>query len=255
MATLGTQAVTYLGVPILRGATAIGVISVQSTRLEERFGDADVRLLTTLASNVGAAISNARLYEETVRRGRAMAALAELGRDISANLDTMAVLAQVVERAQTLLGVDSSALFLPDPDDPATYRAIAALGPLAEPILDDAIRVGEGIIGDVVARRAAEYVNDVLGDPRSVVIPGSGDDDEERLMVTSLVARDQVVGAFASWRMVPNPPFTDAISSWRSGCRSRPRSPSTTPACSRMRRSPGGPPRARTAPSRRSWRP
>jgi signal transduction histidine kinase/DNA-binding response OmpR family regulator/putative methionine-R-sulfoxide reductase with GAF domain len=211
VATLGTQAVTYLGVPILRGATAIGVISVQSTRSEDRFGDADVRLLTTLAANVGAAISNARLYEETVRRGRAMAALAELGREISANFDTTAILAQVVERAQSLLGVDSSALFLPDPDDPTTYRAIAALGPLAEPILDDQVRVGEGIIGDVVARRTAEYVNDVLRDPRSVEIPGSGDDeDEERLMVTSLVARDQVVGAFATWRTVPNPPFTDA---------------------------------------------
>ncbi len=105
---IGTQAKTYLGVPILQGDTAIGVISVQSTTQEGRFGDEDVRLLSTLAANVGAAISNARLYEETRRRAREMAALAEVGREISANLDLTAVLEQIVERAQSLLSVDST---------------------------------------------------------------------------------------------------------------------------------------------------
>ena len=59
---IGTLASSYLGVPILVGDAAIGVISVQSTREAGRFGESDTRLLTTLAANVGIAIQNARLY-------------------------------------------------------------------------------------------------------------------------------------------------------------------------------------------------
>ncbi len=206
---VGTQAMTYLGVPILQGEVAIGVISVQSTTQEGRFGDEDVRLLSTLAANVGAAISNARLYEETRRRAREMAALAEVGREISANLDLTAVLQQIAERAQSLLGVHSTALFLAQPDG-ETLKAIVAVGALAEPVLNDSIRVGEGIIGDIVLRRDAEVINDVKADGRSVEIPGTDPDIEERLMVASLVARDQVVGVFAAWRTMPSRRFTDS---------------------------------------------
>ena len=54
--------------PIWAGDRAIGVISVQSTREEGRYGDADTRLLATLAANVGVAIQNARLFAEIARQ-------------------------------------------------------------------------------------------------------------------------------------------------------------------------------------------
>ncbi len=59
---VGVEASSYLGVPIMVGDEAIGVISVQSSRQVGRFGEADTRLLATLAANVGIAIQNARLY-------------------------------------------------------------------------------------------------------------------------------------------------------------------------------------------------
>jgi signal transduction histidine kinase/DNA-binding response OmpR family regulator len=62
---MGMPARSYLGVPIMVDDSAIGVISVQSSSEEGRFGDADVRLLSTLAANVGVAIRNAQLFEET----------------------------------------------------------------------------------------------------------------------------------------------------------------------------------------------
>jgi PAS domain S-box-containing protein len=60
---IGTPSRSYLGVPIVVGNTAIGVVSVQSTREEGRFGEADAGLLATIAANVGVAIQNARLFE------------------------------------------------------------------------------------------------------------------------------------------------------------------------------------------------
>jgi signal transduction histidine kinase/CheY-like chemotaxis protein len=61
---VGTRARSFLGVPILVGDTAIGAISVQSTKHENRFADADARLLATVAANIGVAVQNARLFED-----------------------------------------------------------------------------------------------------------------------------------------------------------------------------------------------
>ena len=205
---VGTQAMTYLGVPILQGEEAIGVISVQSTTQEGRFGEEDVRLLSTLAANVGSAISNARLYEETRRRAREMAALAEVGREISANLDLTAVLQQIVELAQSLLGVEFDGP-VPGPARWRDTQGDRGDRVIAEPVLNDSIRVGEGIIGDIVLRRDAEVINDVKGDGRSVEIPAPTPTTEERLMVASMIARDQVVGVFAAWRTMPSRQFTE----------------------------------------------
>ncbi|HEV8043164.1 MAG TPA: GAF domain-containing protein [Bryobacteraceae bacterium] len=69
---IGRQAASYLGVPIPAGGEMIGVISVQTTDQEGRFTEADQRLLSTIASAVGVAIHNAKLFEDA-RLARAAA--------------------------------------------------------------------------------------------------------------------------------------------------------------------------------------
>jgi GAF domain-containing protein len=76
--SVGTPSLSFLGVPILVGDKAIGVISVQSIEEEGRFGEADVRLLGTIAANVGVAIHNARLFAEVERQREYSASLVEI---------------------------------------------------------------------------------------------------------------------------------------------------------------------------------
>ncbi|MEK7441002.1 MAG: sensor domain-containing diguanylate cyclase, partial [Chloroflexota bacterium] len=59
---------SWLGVPMRLGDKIIGVISVQDFKREYAFTPADIRLLTTIAANVGIAIQNAQLYEATQQR-------------------------------------------------------------------------------------------------------------------------------------------------------------------------------------------
>jgi GAF domain-containing protein/CheY-like chemotaxis protein len=206
--TVGTAARSYLGVPILVGDKAIGAVSVQSIDEEGRFGEAETRLLSTIASNVGTAIRNAQLYQESQRRGLEMAELAEVGREISATLDLEGVLQRISERARELLEGDTSAVFLADPDG-QTFRAIAAVGADADAIRADAITLGEGIIGGLAVLGLPEVVNDVLNDPRAVQIPGVDDAQrQERLAVAPLVGRRGVTGMMAVWRPGSGPLFT-----------------------------------------------
>jgi len=62
---IGKQASSYLGVPIQAGKRSIGVLSVQSLTEQGKFDEDDVRLLSTIAANVGAALRNAQLLVET----------------------------------------------------------------------------------------------------------------------------------------------------------------------------------------------
>jgi len=77
-ASVGTPSLSYLGVPILLGNKAIGAISIQSIEEEGRFGEADSRLLGTIAANVGVAIQNARLFAEVERQREYSASLVEI---------------------------------------------------------------------------------------------------------------------------------------------------------------------------------
>jgi signal transduction histidine kinase/DNA-binding response OmpR family regulator len=61
---IGRLTASYLGVPIPSGGQVIGVISVQSVDQEGRFTEADQRLLSTVATAVGVAFHNAKLFEE-----------------------------------------------------------------------------------------------------------------------------------------------------------------------------------------------
>lgn len=60
----GRWVASFLGVPIVVGDQAIGVISVQRTQEGDVFDHADQRLLSTIAANVGIAIQNADSYKK-----------------------------------------------------------------------------------------------------------------------------------------------------------------------------------------------
>jgi GAF domain-containing protein/DNA-binding response OmpR family regulator len=206
---VGTLARSYLGVPIVVAGRAIGVLSVQSTHEEGRFGEADKRLLTTIAASVGSAISNARLYQETVRRGDEMSALADVGREVSATLELSAVLERIADRAKDLLDADTSAVYLPD-EEGERFRAVVAIGDLAEAIRGDPVDRGAGILGDLIATGRAEFVNRPWSDARAKQIAGTEDDPEDRLMAAPLLVRGKTAGIMAVWRTRGANDFTAA---------------------------------------------
>ena len=201
-----------------------------------RFGEADARLLSTIAANVGIAIQNARLYQETGRRASEMAALAELGREVGGLLELDPILGRI---ARTSAGAARGRheRRLPRDARRRTLRPGRRPRGSAEALLSDSITPGEGIIGDLARRGAAEVVNDVPRRPARRADPGTEEEEEERLMGAPL-ARPRPSrrhdGRLADARPRPCSPTTTSTS-W-SVCRNRRRSRSRTPGCSRCRR-------------------
>ncbi len=208
MAALGIQLVpgtdqskSMISVPIVGRDRVVGNIILENYEKEHAYSEANVRLLGTVAASMGVALENARLFDEAQHRAREMAVLAEVGRDISATLDLAMVMEQIASHARDLLAGDTSAIYLPEADG-QTFKAIVAQGPIAEQIKEDAIHLGQGIIGCLAQSGAAEFINDVNHDPRVRLIPGTGGiADDERLVVAPLLAGERLTGMMAVWRI------------------------------------------------------
>jgi signal transduction histidine kinase/DNA-binding response OmpR family regulator/tetratricopeptide (TPR) repeat protein len=201
---------SFVRVPIVGSDRVLGSLSMSDYEREHAFGDAELRLLTTVAASMGVALENARLFQEIQRRTRESAALAEVGRDISSTLDLATVMDRIARHAKDLLAADDSAIFLPQggSDGTAVFRAIVADGGNAPQIRDTEVVTGHGIIGGIIANGRAEYVNDASADTRGIQIAGTAQARDERLLVAPLRVGSAVKGAMAVWR-TGGKPFTD----------------------------------------------
>jgi GAF domain-containing protein/DNA-binding response OmpR family regulator len=202
---IGREALSYLGVPIKSGRETIGVLSVQSIDEENAFDDDDMRLMTTIAANAGAAIQTARLHAETQRRAREMATLAEIGHDIAASRELEPVLERIASHAKDILRVRDIAIYLRDGD---LFSAPVALGTYTEEIKGSPILLGQGITGDIAKKGIAELINYPSKDPRVLHVPGTPEEDDvlEGMMVAPLISRGQTIGVINVWR-----PHTDGL--------------------------------------------
>ena len=186
-------------VPMFSGERFLGAVILENYEREDAFGDAEVRLLSTVATGMGVALENARLFGETQRRARESVALSDVGRDLSSSLDLPTVMDRIANHAKTLLEAGNSAIFLPDAGG-RTHRAIVAVGDAADAIRSAVVETGVGIIGSLLHSGRPEYINDTAADPRAVQIAGTAPQADERLMVVPLLAGEAVQGAMAVWR-------------------------------------------------------
>jgi signal transduction histidine kinase/DNA-binding response OmpR family regulator len=191
-------------VPIMAGERYVGQVGIESFIQDDAFDDSAVRLLQTVTASMGVALENARLLEETQRRERESTALSDVGRDLSSTLDLAIVMDRIAAHAKELLAAQNSAIFLPDAAS-GSYRAIVALGDLAEALKAATIEPGQGIIGSLLQSGKAERINSSAADPRAVQIPGTETRSDERLMVVPLLAGELVLGAMAVWRSGGSP--------------------------------------------------
>ncbi|RLC86856.1 MAG: hypothetical protein DRJ03_07605 [Chloroflexi bacterium] len=193
-----------VGLPLRVGGQVVGVMNV-SFNGPHAFSKDELRVLGLLADQAAIAIRNARLHQETRRQARKLAALIEIGHDVSATLDLPTVLERIATHAQDLLEADDSEVYLLQ-ENGRTLRAIVALGDYADEIKAATLRLGEGVVGHVAQSGEAEIVNHVESDPRSVQI---SDTPEEpgALMCAPLISKDEVMGVMSLARAGEHDPF------------------------------------------------
>ena len=191
---------------ILRGKT-IGVINAWRLKENGLFNETELNFLVGIAHQVSICIESGRLFQETKRQAQEAAAIAEVGRDISATLQLDVVLERIVSYAMELLHAETSTVFLTD-SSTSTLRAIAALGKDSQELKNHPLVIGTGILGNIAQQNIGEIVNDTATDPRAITVQGTKDEPHEHIMGVPIVLKDRHTGLLAIWRSGKGTEFT-----------------------------------------------
>lgn len=183
---------------ILRGKT-IGVINAWRLKQDGMFNESELNFLVGIAHQVSICIESGRLFQETNRQAQEAAAIAEVGRDISATLQLDTVLERISSYAMGLLHAETSAVYLANEATP-TLQAIAALGIDSEAIKSHPLTLGTGILGNIALQNMGEIVNDTANDPRTIIVKGTEKNLHESLMAVPILLKDKHMGLLAVWR-------------------------------------------------------
>lgn len=164
---IGTNAKSWLGVPLLVGNEAIGIIAVQDLEVEHRFDDDDLRLMSTIASQMAVAIYNVRLVAESKQYASHLHTASEIAREISGTLDQDILLKNAVNLVSERFGFYHTSIYLLD--STKEFAVInQATGDIGREMINDEhkYRVGStSVVGYVTAIGEPLVVNDASKDP------------------------------------------------------------------------------------------
>ncbi|MBI5031668.1 MAG: GAF domain-containing sensor histidine kinase [Chloroflexi bacterium] len=178
-----------LAVPLRVGERVIGVLDVQSNRLDS-FDQGDVTALEILGNEIGITIENARLFQETKHRYEAMVALHETSLDIIARLDTPQLLGALLRRGAQLLGAKAGMLYLSDAQRKLIH--VVAGYNTARDFVGVTLRWGEGVIGQVIETGTPMIINDYWNWPgHATAFEGA---TENRIVGVPLKWENQIIG-------------------------------------------------------------
>src|SRR5713226_8748603 len=178
---------TELAVPMLARQKLVGVIDVQSTRLNA-YTEYDRALLRLIASRIAVAIDNARLYRRVDRNHRTLRTLSAISNEISSILDLDELLAKISTSVRGLIHFDAFSILLVDQEQKALRHRFSIR---YDKLVDiDNIPLGKGITGAAAESREVVRVDDTSKDPRYIAShPGIHSE-----VAVPLIVRDRVVG-------------------------------------------------------------
>jgi sigma-B regulation protein RsbU (phosphoserine phosphatase) len=176
-----------LAVPMLVRGKLVGVIDLESTRLNA-FTEQDKALLTLIASRVAVAIDNARLYRRVERQNRTLRVLAHLSQEFSSILDLDELLTKIANTFRAVIAFDAFSIFLVDPEYGLLRHRFSQR--YDERVTVQNIEMGKGVTGAAVQSREPIRVVDTLSDPRYI----SAHPDVRSEVAVPLVSQDRVVG-------------------------------------------------------------
>jgi GAF domain-containing protein/anti-sigma regulatory factor (Ser/Thr protein kinase) len=192
------QTRSELAVPLLLADRLVGVMNVESTRLNA-FTPDDERLLHTLAGQLAVLIDNARLHEETQQRLKEVSTLYAFAEQLTGSIDLEKLLDLIVTTLREVLHCRGVSLSLLNPETQLLeIRAAAGL----QPKWRDAakLKVGEGISGQVAATATPMYVPDARNLADFIFF----DPVVRSLLVVPLMVKDRVIGTLAIDQAIPD---------------------------------------------------
>jgi GAF domain-containing protein len=198
---------SWLGVPILAGERVLGVIALENRR-PHAYGEADERLLSTLATSMGVALENARLFHETRRllseteqRNAELAVINEIGSALAKQLDFQAIIDLVGDRIRSIFEVQTGTIALLE--STGTSLALPYSFDAGTRIFPNPIPLGEGLVTRVIGRRAPLRLG-TAQEATELHALTIGPAENESWLGVPILAGDRTLGAISLERVEAN---------------------------------------------------
>lgn len=176
-----------LAVPMVVRQKLVGVIDLQSVQ-PDAFTAQDRALLQLIASRVGSAIGNARLYRRVERQNRIQRTLTNLSHEFSSILKQDKLLDKIARSIRTLMHYDAFMILRLD-EKAGVMRSIFSAR-FDQKVQAESVPVGKGITGAAATSRKPVVSRDTLGDPRYIALhPGIRSE-----VAVPLIVNDKVIG-------------------------------------------------------------
>jgi len=114
----------FVMVPLLAGGELVGSITIPDYEREDAFTDLPINMLETIASNMGTAIQNVRLFDETQRllketeqRATELQIINNIGQTLTESGDLKSMIQRVGERIQEALKINNVAISIFDKEN------------------------------------------------------------------------------------------------------------------------------------------
>jgi len=184
----------FLSVPIVAPPTdrVIGVINVQH-RKAHRHSDAETTLVSILGHQVGGAIENARLYQETALRSTQISTLAEVGQIISSGKYLEEVLQLIVNIIAKMMQARVCSIMLVDAQKNELVIK-AAKASSEEYWRKPNLKIGKSLISRVVKEKAPLMVRDVTKQEEYQYPELATKEGIRSLLSVPMVSKDHVIG-------------------------------------------------------------
>ncbi|HKV06468.1 MAG TPA: SpoIIE family protein phosphatase [Candidatus Acidoferrales bacterium] len=153
-----------MAVPLVVRGRVIGVMDIES-RQPDYFTPAQQTILTLVASRIGTAVENARLFENAQKQAETLLLLNEIGREANATLQVEEVLRRAVELTKRLIDYQIFSILLYDETAAVfRHRVTVKFGQRVQE--KSVVPAHEGVVGAAATLRRPVVVPDVALDPR-----------------------------------------------------------------------------------------
>src|ERR1035438_461529 len=176
-----------LAVPMIARGKLVGVIDLQSTRLDT-YREQDRALLQLIAARVAVSIDNARLYRRVDRQNRTLKTLANLSQEFSSILDLDELLGKIAVTIHALVAFDAFSILLLDAERKVLSHRFSER--YDQRVAIDNIPLGKGITGAAAVSREIVRATDTAADPRYI----ASHPDMRSEIAVPLIVQDRVVG-------------------------------------------------------------
>ena len=192
----------FVSVPIMTKKEVVGVINVQHKR-PKKYRPDELALLTTIATQAGGAIENARLYAAMKRKALQIETLSQVSETVTSNRLIDDVLQLLVTMTAQMMNSKICSIMLLEPQ--AGELRIVATQSLSEQYRRKPnLKVGQSVSGRAVQERRPIMVADVTKDPDYMYREIAGKEGLCALLSVPMLIRDKAVGVVNCYTSVPH---------------------------------------------------